>query len=84
MQFSKLLAESAAILYERDSRMTPPQRKKVADLGKIGWSINSRDEDIIVMKRGHNHLEIQPSGEVLMLEGDKKYDVTDVIDALGG
>lgn len=81
MNFEQILAESTSSLYERTT-MTPPQRKKVSDLGKIGWSIKDKTDSGILMHKDSHESLVKDDGKVEIIKEGKRYDVTEIIAVL--
>lgn len=82
MSFEKLLTEASTNLFERSSKMTPPQRKKVSELGKLGWSIKSKDDGEILMYKDSSESIVRDDGKVEIIKEGVRFDVTDIITAL--
>ena len=62
--------------------MTPPQRKKVSELGKIGWSIKSKDGNEVLMYKDSSESIVTDDGKVEIMKEGHRFDVTELISAL--
>lgn len=82
MGFDKLIEEASSNLFERSSKMTPPQRKKVSELGKIGWSIKSKDGNEVLMYKDSSESIVTDDGKVEIMKEGHRFDVTELISAL--
>lgn len=83
MNFEQMLLVESTNLLSESTKMTPTQRKKVAELGKIGWSIKTKNDDDVVMYKGDKESVVRGDGKVEVLQEGKYVDVTALIDALG-
>lgn len=82
MKFEDMLLTEKSILLEKTSRMTQPQRKMVADLGKVGWSILKKDGTKVIMQKNDKESYVDDEGKVSVIKENVSYDVTEIITTL--